>query len=525
MKKLIDRYITKHFSGRLFYGHGRKYKLTKFQPGSKYIVDVKDNKMIILPAEEGKVVSKRYINDEVIPVIDVKTLKDKDKLKKLQQAFSDASKIQISIYEDEIIVEAYTEEIPSKSELKASSIKSKNVKSITDFLNVKKKATVVVPKKTLLKVVGQYDSFSPSTLIDVVKTETLQSTRLENVISITKSLEQIHIPLKVISLFSGAGLLDYGFIKSGFDIVFALEKDSHACKTYRHNIGDHIVQEDITKFDKTLFPKDAPIVIGGPPCQGFSNANRKTNFLDNPNNLLVRKFIEVVKVVNAQVFVIENVPQILTAGNGQFKEEIYNALSDYEIESGVLNAIDYGSAQSRKRAIFIGSRIGRIPLPKPLKKVAKTVRDAFKGLTSAIANQLDITFPKGMTLERIKHVPKGGNIFDIPKEIRPKGCHSNAYRRLEWDKPSITIANPRKSNILHPEENRILSIRECARLMDLPDEFEFKGSLSAMQQQVANGVPSMSIAYHVAKVIKEHILKHNLRKAKDKRSFVTFVTC
>jgi len=88
-------------------------------------------------------------------------------------------------------------------------------------------------------------------------------------------------------------------------------------------------------------------------------------------------------------------------------------------------------------------------------------------------------------MERIKHVQQGGNVKDIPEEIRPKGQHSDMYKRLEWDKPSITIVNPRKAMLLHPTENRILSIRECCRLFSLPDNFIFKGSLSAMQESIA----------------------------------------
>ncbi|WP_255255215.1 DNA cytosine methyltransferase [Bacillus pseudomycoides] len=111
----------------------------------------------------------------------------------------------------------------------------------------------------------------------------------------------------------------------------------------------------------------------------------------------------------------------------------------------------------------------------------------------------------------MNYVPEGGNIFDIPEEIRPKGKHSNMYKRLSWDEPAITIPNPRKVVITHPSKNRILTIRECARLLGLPDSFTFKGKLANMQQQVANAVP-IQLGKSIAKNIKEAItaFKHKV---------------
>ncbi|HZH59429.1 MAG TPA: DNA cytosine methyltransferase [Metabacillus sp.] len=153
-----------------------------------------------------------------------------------------------------------------------------------------------------------------------------------------------------------------------------------------------------------------------------------------------------------------------------------------------MSSAEFGDPQDRKRAFIIGSRLGeKIELPKPslTKRLFKTVREAFQNLNPFIPNQQDYSKAKPITMERIKHVQQGGNVKDIPEEIRPKGQHSDMYKRLEWDKPSITIVNPRKAMLLHPTENRILSIRECCRLFSLPDNFIFKGSLSAMQESIA----------------------------------------
>jgi DNA (cytosine-5)-methyltransferase 1 len=321
----------------------------------------------------------------------------------------------------------------------------------------------------------------------------------------------------VASLFSGAGVMDQGFKETGFTITMALEKNEDAVATYLLNHGSHIQQEDITTFNFKNFEENgASVMIGGPPCQGFSNANRQTNFLTNPNNMLVQYYINAIKAnPNCKVFVLENVPGILTAGDGQFKNEICEQLSEFEITSGVINSASMGSAQLRKRAIFIGSKIGRIELPKPKveKPFYKTVWEAFKGLTKFVVNQLDFSKPKKSTIERMKAVSQGENWMSLPNHLKtPRmlsgNTHSSVYRRLAWDHPSITLTNVRKSQIIHPAENRILSIRECARLFGLPDSFEFKGSLSSMQQQISNAVP-VELAKSVADVIRKAIIKFN----------------
>ncbi|MGP4070373.1 DNA cytosine methyltransferase [Halobacillus sp. B29] len=263
-------------------------------------------------------------------------------------------------------------------------------------------------------------------------------------------------------------------------------------------------------------------MIGGSPCQGFSNSNRKKgkNYLDDPNNKLVKEYIKSIKAnENCQVFVLENVPQIFSAGEGQFRNEIYDALSDFEITSGILTAADdYGSAQLRRRAIFIGSKIGKIELPEPevTPENYMSVREAFDGITDDIENQIDYSIPRQSTIDRMECIRPGENWKAIPEELKTSkmkegsGPHSSVYRRLVMDEPSITITNVRKSNITHPILNRSLTIRECARLFGLPDSFAFKGSLDAMQQLIANSVP-VDMARSIGNVVKKAITQFNIR--------------
>ncbi|WP_235851648.1 DNA cytosine methyltransferase [Heyndrickxia camelliae] len=506
--KLIKSRIAKK-SNRGLYLQDKELRNTVFKPGTnfKYVVDIQNRKIIILPSDsKGNTVSKRKIKDSIKPVIDIRS-------KDILSLLKNSSYLQVSIYGEHIVVGVFENDNNTACEhvqKLQGTIKKKigQIFKIQDFRKTKPKVTFQFSKTELENVVGQTTSFQQLNIFDFLPN---QETKTAHVYDLHNALSEISIPLKVVSLFSGAGLLDFAFMQSGFDVIFALEKDAEIAKTYRHNIGD-IEVADIKTFDKSKLPY-APIVIGGSPCKGFSNSNRYTNFLDNPNNLLVKEYIKSVKQIKPYVFVLENVPQILTAGEGQFIKEIEQELSNYQITKGVVSSADYGDPQDRKRAFIIGSRLGApISLPNAIlpKNLFQTVRNAFKGLNSSVPNQNDVSKPKSITLERIMHVKPGGNVFDIPESIRPKGQHSDMYKRLEWDKPSVTIVNPRKAMLLHPEENRILSIRECCRLFSLPDHFVFKGRLSAMQEAIANGVP-IKMGTALAKQIKSAITQFNLR--------------
>ncbi|WP_276338714.1 DNA cytosine methyltransferase [Bacillus licheniformis] len=228
-------------------------------------------------------------------------------------------------------------------------------KSLPKINKLKNKVEILVSKQQLNKAVGS--EFQQLTIFDILQDSTNIATDTvnNNISTFKRAIDNLKVPLQIISLFSGAGVMDQGFIEAGFDIKFALEKDADAVKTYAFNIGQHIEQADIKDFDFKQFEQiGAPIMVGGPPCQGFSSANRHTNYLDNPNNELIKYFVKAVQAnPHCKVFVLENVEEILTAGNGKFKNEILQELSDFEITTGVINSADMGSAQVRRRAIFI----------------------------------------------------------------------------------------------------------------------------------------------------------------------------
>ncbi|MBU3173321.1 DNA cytosine methyltransferase [Clostridium estertheticum] len=488
---------------------------TNFNVGShyRYIIDIKTKKIIIVgsESESDNTVSKRNKKNVVSPVIDIRSNQIKSVLGLFKE--SKAEFLQVTITDNKIIIEEYQEvknSLLNKANkfIKKITGKSKNVIRITDILNVKKISQIEMSVKQLDQAVGGYEQTS---FLDY----DFNLTKNINTSHVANSLKNLDIPLKILSLYSGAGLLDSGFKDiGGFEFVYATDISKDACLTYSKNIGNHIVNADITKLDLKNLP-DAQVIIGGSPCVLLTNSNRKTNLnkkvkvneriLDIPENILLRKYIETVKNnKGCIVFVHENVGQINTIGEGRLIKEIKEELADFEITIDLHNASDYGTAQNRKRSIIVGSKIGKTNVIKPVLHPIKTLRQAFEGLTEATPNQGDYSKARPLTLERMKYVPLGGNVFNIPEAIRPKSVHSDYFKRLEWDKPSITIVNPRKSMLLHPTENRILSVRECARLQGLPDTFIFYGTLASMQLQVCNGVAyqlSLAIATKIKEVL------------------------
>lgn len=284
-------------------------------------------------------------------------------------------------------------------------------------------------------------------------------------------------------VFSGAGLLDYPFKQDdSFDIKFAVDFDADACETYRHNIGDHILCMDMRELKSSQVP-DVDLIIGGPCCQGYSNANRAGNStLDKTKRLLIDDYIRIVKEKKPISFIIENVNQFVTKENGLYLEKVLSGLSEYNITYSVVNDDELLGYSKRSRTILIGfiRSAGKIVIPQVSLTGRHTVKDALKKVDSTWFNYKDVTIPSEKTREKMSYVPQGGNWRDIPPEIGGYGpnTQSNIMRRLKMDEPSITLSNFRKSNILHPVQDRILTVSEAAAIMGLDKNFKFYGSLS-----------------------------------------------
>ena len=356
--------------------------------------------------------------------------------------------------------------------------------------------------------------------------------------------------MDLIDVFAGCGGITEGFRRAGFNPIMAVEWDRSAAATYAANFGDHVECSDITGLPDDAFPS-ADLVVGGPPCQGFSNLG--TRDPADPRNLLWREYARVVRLAQPAAFVLENVPQFLKSDQFQLFVEWTQGgpLSEYELAAGVLNAADYGVPQRRRRAIVIGSKSVRPSLPRPThgrddpSTPWTTVRDAFIGipfetgptalpdqkLESGIPGPFKVPDlhlsrrPREMSLMRYDLIPPGGGRFDLPDELLPD-CWRNkptgtvdVMGRMEWDSPSLTIRTefykPEKGRYLHPQwdahdstrrVNRSISHWEAARLQSFPDDFVWCGSKIEIAKQIGNAVPPLlaeAVARHVMALVME----------------------
>jgi DNA (cytosine-5)-methyltransferase 1 len=305
---------------------------------------------------------------------------------------------------------------------------------------------------------------------------------------------QIKNKIKVISLFSGSGGLDLGFLTTGkFEIVFANDFNKFACETYKNNIGDHILCEDISKI-KNL-PK-ADIIIGGPPCQGFSTANPARSFED-PRNQLFKEYSRIIKNVKPKLFLMENVSGMVTMNNGEvfklIKKELTN--NGYKLYDELLNSKDFGVPQSRRRMIIIGVRDdikSKFEFPKKTHNENNyvTVGETIIQKPVPVNNpNHKISNISELNYQRLKYIPEGGSMKDCPIKYQNNSDLKRAMRRLNSKKESYTIVHNNCDHYYHPTENRRITIREMARLQGYPDEYIFSGSKSEQSRQVGNSVP------------------------------------
>ncbi len=317
---------------------------------------------------------------------------------------------------------------------------------------------------------------------------------------------------------------------AGVEVRLAIESDKYAAATYAKNhLGVHVQNMPIQRVRTLdLGNRNAPVVLfGGPPCQGFSTSNQRTRSAENEANWLFREYLRIVRQVRPEWVVFENVKGMLETEGGLFITQISTALNraGYSVAKWVLNAVDYGVPQRRSRLFLIGCRNGEVlQPPSAIRRPPVTVWDAIgdlpvlrngavadtlpyrrdplsgyarrlRGNRTECANHL-VTHNMPSILERYPHVPQGGNWSNIPPNLMRsyedrERCHTGIYRRLRANEPSIVIGNFRKNMLIHPTQNRGLSVREAARLQSFPDWFVFRGSIGFQQQQVGNAVPPL----------------------------------
>lgn len=316
-----------------------------------------------------------------------------------------------------------------------------------------------------------------------------------------------------IDLFSGAGLFSAGMTRAGFEPVMAVELAKDAVASYRRNLSDCIVNASVT--DKIKIPR-ADVVIAGPPCQGFSTLGRRDP--TDQRNELSLSVLPWVKAAKPQIVLIENVPPFLASAHWQKLKRSLEAL-DFNVIAWELDAADFGTPQRRKRAFTVATKRDSIEAPRGRSKLVAAGEVLFDKKHPLRSDDIMHTWPKakGIAAERMPFIPERGDRRDIvaqaPSLCPPSwfkiGCHAtDAWGRLDPTEPANTIRcsfqNPSKGRYLHPNENRVLSLREGARLQDVPDSWVFEGLPYPIARQIGNGVP-IKLAAAVARRISKHL--------------------
>ena len=340
---------------------------------------------------------------------------------------------------------------------------------------------------------------------------------------------------------------------AGFRIRAALERDPKAAASYVSNFPSvdlwptEITRDNVRTLARRLVAKSLrpDLLVGGPPCQGFSIANLRTRNGRNPANKAYEQMLTFADVVRPKAIVIENVGGILSFQGGDVIRRIKRRLADsgYVVAVLLLDAAAFGVPQRRR--LLVALRSGCDALTALVAKTMDrcvTVRQALSdlpclaagnsnddlayGLHGAVLSNYQRASRRGqdgsvsgcsvsrhshLTIKRFSTVPPGGNWQDIPRRLFqsyavPENCHRWLFRRLDPNAPSVTISNFRKGMIVHPWEDRTLSVREAARLQSFPDKYLFSGNLQSRQQQVANAVPPL-LACSVLSVVRDHLLR------------------
>lgn len=353
--------------------------------------------------------------------------------------------------------------------------------------------------------------------------------------------------LTVIDMFSGAGGLSRGFLDAGYEVVCGIDFDDSALKTFASNHGntkamklDLFNHKNIYKISKYLNEtgKKIDVLIGGPPCQGFSLAGKREE--SDERNRLYEAMVKTARLLKPRAILLENVPGMLTLYNGKVKKRIFDDFEKlgYNMNVKVLYAPDYGVPQIRKRAFFVGLKDSddkfEYPDPYFTEKEYTCCKDAISDLPSLeddhdlsletvreymtnpqtdyqremrkkskrVYNHIPTNHMK-KTVEHIALVPDGGKYTDLPPHLAKQYKYHESLHRYRSDKPSLTIDTGHRTHF-HYKYNRIPTVRENARLQSFPDDFIFYGNKQEQYKQVGNAVPPL-LGKAIATKLKEYL--------------------
>ncbi len=350
--------------------------------------------------------------------------------------------------------------------------------------------------------------------------------------------------LTVIDLFSGCGGLSRGFMDAGYKVLLGVDHEPVALETFKLNHGnsrtmvlDLFKDESVSEIQKAVKGVEVDIVVGGPPCQGFSLTGTR-NF-DDKRNKLYLAMIETVKELKPRAFLVENVPGFARLYGGAVKDEVIKRFTElgYNVEMKILCAADYGVPQMRKRVVFVGLKknLGKFEFPKPLLTPDKYVtceqaisdlpprnnelgieedryssnpksdyQKKMRGTQKKLFNHV-ATKHTDLVKSVIAQVPEGGNHKDLPEGVGGSRKFNEAWTRYSSKKPSRTIDTGHR-NHFHYKYNRVPTVRENARLQSFPDNFIFVGTRTSQNRQVGNAVPPL-LGYNIAKQLLKYLKK------------------
>ena len=343
--------------------------------------------------------------------------------------------------------------------------------------------------------------------------------------------------MNVIDLFCGVGGMSHGLEMAGFKTVLGVEKDPDIAEGFKLNHPDaECLVGDITRlrhadYLKALKGKKVDVIVGGPPCQGFSQKGKRLS-LEDERNFLFRYFVRTVADFKPKAFVIENVPNLLSTAEGFFFQQIKESFEKigYTVSAKIIVASDYGVPQNRRRAVIVGMREGKefvFPKENPHKV---TVGDAIGDLPclksgegdeffkypSKPSNAYQTLLRKGskgvhnhvstnhsqIALKRLALIPENGGKEHLPKHHLTKSIYSGTWTRLKAHEQAPTITTrfdtPSSGQFTLPKQDRCLTVREAARIQSFPDSFIFTGGKSTQMLQVGNAVPPL-MAFAIGK--------------------------
>jgi DNA (cytosine-5)-methyltransferase 1 len=342
---------------------------------------------------------------------------------------------------------------------------------------------------------------------------------------------------KVIDLFSGCGGLSFGLAEAGFDVVLGIDNWQDALDTFEKNHpGSQTYNTDLSltspaeicrKF--SISKGDIAILVGGPPCQGFSISGKRNP--DDPRNRLYKSFVDFVAYLRPKIFIMENVPNLVSMAGGKIKDKIIEDFSrhGYTVSWKILDASEYGVPQRRRRVFFVGV-LGdkKFNFPEIISSTPVTVYDAISDLTEATVpdgssysisqkNDYQKKMRKGsrgifnhvatvhteQTKKIISMVPDGKNYKSLPKHLHNTRKVNIAWTRLNSRKPSYTI-DTGHNHIFHYRFNRVPTTRESARIQSFPDRFIFVGGKTSQLKQVGNAVPP-ELAREIGKKLLDYV--------------------